>query len=118
MFIEKKDRPVEIREKCANGKGSVEFVYLCDQTKLPPHIVFAADMILEKGCSIGRHPHIGETEFYYCVSGEGVTLENGEERILRPGDVTLTGAHGGKEHFIENRKDEPLVVMGFTVSVE
>jgi quercetin dioxygenase-like cupin family protein len=114
MLIRNQQRPVEIRENMRGGEGSVHFRHLCEGQDLPPHCRVASQVTLEKGASIGTHPHIDEAEFYFILSGEGVVLEDGQRVLVYPGDVTLTGSGGA--HSIANEKDEPLVLVAFVVT--
>ena len=61
---------------------------------------------LRNGCSIGMHRHEGTAEIIYVVSGEGVMSVEGEEEILRPGDVHYCPE--GSAHSFRNDREEPL----------
>ncbi|MGI6153738.1 MAG: cupin domain-containing protein [Christensenellaceae bacterium] len=65
---------------------------------------------IESGCSIGKHYHSEETEYYYMLEGEGVYNDNGELTILRAGDVAICG--GGEFHSIRNERQAPIVFLG------
>jgi mannose-6-phosphate isomerase-like protein (cupin superfamily) len=114
MVIRNEQRPVEIREKMRDGNGAVHIRHLCEEKDLPPHCRVASLLTLDKGVSIGEHPHIDEAEFYFILSGEGVVSEGGEKIAVYPGDVTLTKS--GESHCIANEKDEPLVMVAFVAT--
>ena len=65
------------RELCIqNGKGLVELKDLTDQEGLYGHGRMFAHVTIRPGCSIGDHPHVHETEFYYILKGDP-TYPNG-----------------------------------------
>lgn len=43
--------------------------------------------VLSPGTGIGMHKHVGEQEAYYILKGEALYNDNGEEIILKAGDV-------------------------------
>ena len=62
---------------------------------------------LEKGCSIGLHKHEGTSEIIHVISGEGIMLCDGEEEILKPGDIHY--CKNGHSHSFRNENDEDLI---------
>lgn len=62
--------------------------------------------LLKPGVSIGTHPHDGEFEVYYILSGEGTYNDNGVNKIVRTGDVTVCPS--GEVHGLENTGSEDL----------
>ena len=58
-------------------------------------------------CKLGIHPHDGETEVFYIVSGHGIYTDDDKEIEVGPGDVTITGT--GHSHALENKGSEELV---------
>ena len=95
------------RELCIqNGKGLVELKDLTDREGLYGHGRMFAHVTIRPGCSIGDHPHVHETEFYYVLKGEGVFNDNGKEVVVHAGDICATGY--GEVHGMENRSDEVL----------
>jgi mannose-6-phosphate isomerase-like protein (cupin superfamily) len=112
MFITPDAMTYQVREKMRDGDGAVKITSLPKEA-LPAKCRLAAQMVLEKGCSIGTHPHENETEIYWCISGQGFTDDGWTTKTFRPGDATSTG--GGASHSIRNERDEPLVVMAFII---
>ena len=51
---------------------------------------YARDLILYPGSSIGEHPHTGDDEIYFVISGSGVMVVDGKERVVGPGAAVLT----------------------------
>lgn len=58
-------------------------------------------------CKLGYHPHNGETEVFYIVSGHGIFTDDDKEIEVGPGDVLITGT--GHGHALENKGTEELV---------
>ena len=73
------------------------------------HCRLFSTVTINQGCSIGEHTHLGETEYYWIISGEGIVIESDGEKVVRPGDLVITG--NGDSHAIRNEKCEPLVFL-------
>ena len=102
------------REACVqNGKGIIRIKDLTDKEGLYGHGRMFAHVTLEPGCSIGYHPHVNETEFYYIIKGEGVFNDNGTEVTVHAGDICATGY--GEGHGMENRTEENLEMIALIV---
>ena len=98
----------------AGGKGLIAQTVLAGPEELYHHGRLFAHVTVRPGCSIGDHPHTGETEFYYILSGQGVFNDNGQMVTVGPGDLCATG--GGETHGLENQGQEPLELMALIVS--
>ena len=96
-----------------NGKGVCTIKHLTDKEGMYGHGRMFAQVTIPAGCSIGDHPHVGETEFYYILKGEGRFNDNGEEKIVHAGDICATGY--GETHGLENTGEEDLVLMALIV---
>lgn len=107
------ERKHELREHMRGGNGAA-ILDTVPGDLLPSHTRLAGVITLEKGCSIGSHPHEGETEIFVFQSGCGMVEDNGEEKPVGPGDVVLTG--GGATHAVANTGDEPLVFTAVIVT--
>ena len=95
------------------GKGLIHVKDLTDKEGLYGHGRMFAHVTIQPGCSIGDHPHVHETEFYYILKGEGVFNDNGTEVTVRAGDICATGF--GEVHGMENRSDAPLELIALIV---
>ena len=73
-----------------------------------PNTVFryVRDFTLLPGSSIGEHPHLGDDEIYFIISGTGVMVVDGEEQDVGPGAVVLTLS--GSSHGLRNTGQEDL----------
>lgn len=99
----------ELRENARGGTGTVEFVHIFGREELKGGARLVAKLILNPGCSIGKHPHENEEEIFYIMKGKGLIDDNGEIRELCAGDVSITG--GGGYHSITNNSNEILEIF-------
>ena len=108
MIIKKRENDEAIRiDKLQMGEG-----YFLSRPRIVLNdcpVTFHYETI-EAGCSIGRHFHNEETEYYYILSGKGAYDDNGRKTTLEAGDVAVCG--GGEYHSIVNEGEEPIVFMG------
>ena len=96
-----------------NGKGLVHIKHLTDKEGLYGHGRMFAHVTVAPGCSIGDHPHNGETEFYYILKGEAVFNDNGTEKMVHAGDICATGY--GEVHGLENKGTEDVELIALIV---
>jgi mannose-6-phosphate isomerase-like protein (cupin superfamily) len=104
---------VEVRKSMREGPGEVTLRHLCAVENRPAKCRMFAEVTLEPGCGIGMHQHIGESEFFYCISGTGTAIEDGKEVALEKGDCLLTP--GGGTHNLTNNGTETLVLVACVV---
>ena len=97
--------PVETPANLRGGDG-VLIKQIIAPAEPSVHLRLLARFTIPKGCSIGKHQHLGEIENYYILSGEGVVTEDDGVNVVHPGDVVITG--WGNSHSIRNEKDEDL----------
>jgi len=100
VIIRENERKEERVDNLRGGDGSVS---KCDylSESMPYHGKLFAKLSLEPGCSIGTHKHEGEYEVFFIIEGEATLNDNGVEKILYPGDVSL--CREGEIHGIANR---------------
>ncbi len=108
MIIKQKDMKIEEVANVRGGDG-VLFKQIIAPPEPSVHLRLFVKFTIRKGCSIGKHQHLGEIEYYYILSGEGVVTEDDGVRVAQPGDVVITG--WGGNHSIRNEKDEDLVFL-------
>jgi len=65
---------------------------------------------LEPGASIGKHTHSGDEDFYFCLSGSGVVVDDGHRSAFTPGTLQIT-RDGETQELINTGKTE-LVFLG------
>ncbi len=100
-------------DNMCGGEGHVIIRRVLDESQLNGKCGLYAEVTLEPGCSLGFHEHHGESETYYILSGKGIYSDNGNLRMVRPGDATFTP--DGKGHALTNSGDEDLVFMALII---
>ena len=99
---------VEIRENIAGGKGFIKLEHLMSE-KIADNCRMFASVTVKPGDSIGNHPHNGETETYYIISGDGIYTDNGKEYPVKVGDTVH--CKDGDSHGIRNEGTADLVFI-------
>ena len=69
---------------------------------------------LEPGASVGDHSHKGDEDFYFCISGTGIVVDNGVEHPFIPGTLQIT--RDGESQAIRNTGETELVFLGALVA--
>lgn len=114
MIKRKKDMQTRIVEGVRGGKGKVQFLDFLTEEESLGKLRVAAETTLEKGCSIGRHPHGPDAEIYIITQGQAIVDDNGEIATVAAGDVIYTG--GGAFHAISNEEDEPVKLIALVIN--
>ena len=100
------------KQNVAGGNGTLhgKFAFTRDMATEEDAIKEIGWMTLNKGESVGVHPHKNNEDTYIIVSGEGVFTDgSGKETVVKAGDVTI--ARPNQSHGLRNEKDEPLVFL-------
>ncbi|MDR0628440.1 MAG: cupin domain-containing protein [Treponema sp.] len=113
MIIQRHAMKVEHKERMREGTGTVTITHWVDEST-QPHTRLLAELRLPPGASIGLHRHDGETEYFCILAGTGVVNDDGQETVVKPGDVVITG--NGASHSIRNAGTEPLVFQGIIIT--
>jgi len=112
MIISVNDVIPEIAEGVRGGNGTVTAHKLLDL--FPGSTIKSVGIVrLEPGASVGDHSHHGEEDFYYCISGTGVVVDNGIEQPFTPGTLQIT--RDGETQAIRNTGETELVFLGALV---
>lgn len=106
-----------IIEKPEHKFGAPGFITVRNLINSPEELngkgrVFAHTTVLP-GNGIGFHPHNGDSEIYYVVSGKGEYNDNGEIVTIEAGDVTFCPA--GTGHGVMAVGDEPLELIALII---
>ncbi|AHF06078.1 cupin domain-containing protein [Desulfitobacterium metallireducens] len=84
------------------GKGEIQITHFLEveSNEFNSKGRLFAKNVLKPGTSIGLHEHVGDTETYVILSGEGLVNDNGDPKSVKPGDVIIT--RNGEKHSIQN----------------
>jgi mannose-6-phosphate isomerase-like protein (cupin superfamily) len=107
----------EIVPEVAEGvRGGTGFAYAHKLLDLfPGSAIKSVGLVrLEPGASVGAHSHEAEEDFYYCISGIGVVVDNGVEHPFTPGTLQIT--RDGESQAIRNTGETELVFLGALIS--
>ena len=109
MFHLKTEMTTEIKSNLRGGVGDLQFTHLFSGAELGGRADMLAVVTLQPGESVGEHPHNGNGEVYYILSGSATVTEDGTARILNPGDAEFCA--DGHTHSIVNHTDEPATFL-------
>lgn len=101
-----------VKEKMRAGTGQVVVKAVADDGSVA-HCRLFSELTIGKGCSIGQHDHVNETEYYWITAGRGIVTEADGDKVVEKGDLVITG--GGASHAIRNEEDAPLVLLAVII---
>lgn len=96
------------------GKEKMFITNLADFDVSNPKIKIYAMVQLKPGEEVQYHMHVGESETYFILSGQGIYNDNGNKIEVSTGMVTLTPS--GQGHSIQNTGDEMLVFIALILA--
>ncbi|MFT4900782.1 MAG: mannose-6-phosphate isomerase-like protein (cupin superfamily) [Lentimonas sp.] len=103
----------DIAESVRGGSGTVYAHKLLDL--YPGSAIKSVGLVrLEPGASVGDHSHQQEEDFYYCISGNGIVVDNGVEHPFTPGCLQIT--RHGETQAIRNTGETELVFLGALIA--
>lgn len=103
----------EVKHNVHGGAGDPAFLHLFSQEDLGHRADLLSVVTLQPGESIGEHPHVGNGEVYYILSGAAIVAEDGRETELRTGDAEFCA--DGHTHSIRNHTDRPMSFLALIV---
>jgi mannose-6-phosphate isomerase-like protein (cupin superfamily) len=112
MIKRHEEMKTEVREHMRGGAKQVTLENIMDNGTVA-HCRMFGKLTLVPGASIGKHQHIGETEYYWILQGEGIVTEADGEKHVKAGDLVITG--GGATHAIRNEGTQDLVFMALII---
>ena len=95
------------------GKEKMFKTNLADFDAWDPRVRLFSLIQLKSGEEVEYHMHVGESETFFILSGQGVYNDNGNKIEVTPGMVTLTPS--GQGHAIKNIGDDMLVFIALIV---
>ena len=104
----------EVAEDVRGGTGTAYAHKLLDL--FPGSAIKSVGLVrLEPGASVGAHSHNGDEDFYYCLSGIGIVVDNGVEHPFTPGTLQIT--RDGETQAIRNTGETELVFLGALIDI-
>lgn len=108
MIRRRQEMNTEPRFEVKGGRGGYDSTHILTAADCDKISLFAVNT-LPPGSSIGIHTHTTEAEAYLILQGQATVTEDGQDFILRPGDVEYCS--DGHSHGIANDSDEPLAFL-------
>ena len=109
-----KDKVIECPR---NGSGSMVLYNILTPEELEGMVTLIAQVALDAHSEIGYHQHLGETETYYVLSGEGIFLDGEQREILVSGGDICT-IHEGQGHGLRNLGSDCMQIIAVVVKKE
>ena len=103
-----------VKHNIRGGAGSPSFRYLFTPEELENRAELLTTITLQPGESVGEHPHIGNGELYYILSGAAMVAEDGAETELHAGDAEFCA--DGHTHAIRNHTDAPVTFLALILT--
>lgn len=113
MIKHQSQQGVVEKKNMRGGNGTVILRNLVEQEELNGKGRLFSRITLDKGCSIGYHEHIGESEIFVVLSGNGLFNDNGTEYPVAAGDVLITPSGSG--HSIACAGEGPLEIIALII---
>lgn len=96
-------------EHAQGGAGYIIREALISEEERGAHCSMFNRIVLEEGCEVGWHQHVGDGEAYYILEGKGLYNENGTEVVVEAGDSMF--CKDGEWHALKNTEKEDLVFV-------
>lgn len=106
MVVLKEQMYSFITPKPCNGTGHVEITCFLDPQRAYGTGRGFCICTMPEGSSCGVHGHTGECELYLILSGVAKITDNGEEYVIKAGDMCM--CEDGGTHSIANVGQEDL----------
>ena len=97
------------------GKGMMKLHPIMTPEELEGCTTLLAKVMLEPSSEIGYHQHVGETEAYYVLSGEGYFLDSdGSKKEVVAGDI-CTIEEGQSHGMINSSHQLPMEIIAIVI---
>ena len=113
MIIKKEERDIITVESLKGGEGTVIKNTIASSEKMYNHVKMYANLTLKKGCGIGYHNHVDETEIILINKGIASYNDDGKQFNAYPEDVLI--CEDGHFHSIKNENDEELLITALVI---
>ena len=112
MVIKNSEMKTQIRHELKGGNGDIHFLNYANCSEFK-NCRLLSEMTIPVNASIGEHTHIAETEYYIVLSGKGLVVDNGSEKVVEDGDLIVT--NDGETHEIKNIGSTPWKIIAIIV---
>lgn len=109
MIRRKEEQNVVTKNNVLGGNGEIISNELLKPEEFCNKGRLFSRYVIKPGSSIGRHTHTGDFEAYYILKGEATYYENGEEKKVYAGDLTLT--KDGENHELVNNSNADVEML-------
>lgn len=106
----------EPTEHMRDGEGVIVNDHILEKNEMRTNCRLFTRMTIEPGASIGYHKHAKEEDIYYILSGIATVCDNGDTKVVYPGEVVYTG--DGDSHSIANNGNVPLELVDIILTYE
>ena len=86
---------VVVRDQMKGGPGKVVQTSFVSKEELLDKGRLFGKLHLDVNCGIGYHVHEDESEIFYIESGEAIYNDNGQEVVVKAGDVCICAPKQG-----------------------
>ena len=95
----------KLQEKSHGGTGVVALYEIWEQANFKSNIDFCDRVVIPPESAIGYHQHGSNEEMYIVLEGEGLMTIEGDEVVVKKGDMILNPI-GGKHGLVNNSKSD------------
>lgn len=113
MIKKANELEVQYIENMHGGDGTIEIISFAKSQELNYRGKFFAKVVVHPGCSIGFHTHTEDSEIIYVENGSLLYSDNGAEKMLSKGDVTVCPS--GTGHSMKNVGNDDLVLIATVI---
>lgn len=98
------------------GRGGCMHSTVFEEDEIDASVRFINYTIIPPTSSFGLHTHENDNEFYILLEGEGVYQQDGEEIIVKKGDIMMNGPYS--QHGICNTGEKNMELLVFEVAID
>ena len=101
----------QLQDKSHGGTGKVDLYEIWSKSDFKSDVDFCDRVVIPPGSTIGYHQHGNNEEMYVVLDGEGLMTRDGEEVIVKKGDMILNPAGGAHGLVNNSNRDIDLLVI-------
>ena len=113
-MIKKFDERVQSeRIEMKGGAGSALLREIVSKSEMYDKCRLFTTITLKENCGIGYHQHENESEIFVVISGQAIYNDNGNEQVVKVGDVMVCAS--GEGHSIRNEEKDDCSFVALIV---